>query len=455
MTQSVRPDPRELSPATSAAQRWLARLTFVVAAAAAAVLLIGAGLRASVGLFVLGAAGIAIQLAGVYFFLSRRGILRQLAAAVVVLVPFVLAFLFTRAGLAWVVAVFALLCALTVVAGRAALRRTDATAGPVEHESQPPGHPHLIMNPRSGGGQVVRLHLAERARELGAEVTVLTDPADPHTGPADPGIAELARRAIRDGADLLGVAGGDGTQALVAGVAAELGVPFLVIPAGTRNHFALDLGLDIHDPVSCLDALSDGVELRVDLGRAGTRTFVNNVSFGAYADAVQSPAYRGDKTRTVLDVLPDRLTGRSGPELRVRAGGTVLVRPPAVLISNNPYASDNLTTLGRRHRLDSGRLGVLAVLVDGAGSAASLLRGRRSSAVSVFTADEVTIESDESALVVGIDGEAGTVPTPVVCAIAPGALRVRVPRHRPGLLPERPGWEWTRLRRLALSTGRR
>ena len=106
------------------------------------------------------------------------------------------------------------------------------------------------------------------------------------------------------------MAGGDGTQALVAGIAAEHDVPFLVISAGTRNHFALDLGLDREDPSTCLEALTDGVELRVDLGmHRRTGTFVNNASFGAYAEIVQSPAYRDDKTRTTLQMLPDLLTG--------------------------------------------------------------------------------------------------------------------------------------------------
>src|SRR5581483_1203829 len=117
-----------------------------------------------------------------------------------------------------------------------------------------------------------RFRLREKAESLGAQVVLLE-------GPGETDVAGLARKAVDEGADLLGVAGGDGTQALVADVAASFGVPFLVIPAGTRTHFALDLGLDLDDPSAALDALRDGVELRVDLGRAGARPFVNNVSF--------------------------------------------------------------------------------------------------------------------------------------------------------------------------------
>lgn len=167
------------------------------------------------------------------------------------------------------------------------------------------------MNPRSGGGKVGEHGLVERAEALGARVILLDLDNDP-----DP--AALARKALADGADLLGVAGGDGTQALVAGVAAEHGVPFMVLSAGTRNHFAMDLGLDRDNPVSGLDALKDGVEIRVDLGDVAGRPFVNTVSFGTYAEIVQSPEYRDAKASTALDRLPDLLAGGAAPGCRRR-----------------------------------------------------------------------------------------------------------------------------------------
>lgn len=286
-----------------------------------------------------------------------------------------------------------------------------------------------------------------KAEELGAEVVVL-DPAHPQD------VAALARRAVDEGADLLGVAGGDGTQALVAGVAAERGIPFLVISAGTRNHFALDLGLDREDPSTCLEALTDGVELRVDLGYVGDRVFVNNASFGAYAAVVQSPAYRDDKARTILDLLPDLLTRHGGPRLAVRAGTTALDGPQAVLVSNNPYRMGDPAGLGRRERLDSGLLGVLGVHVDNAAQAAWMLRGRRGPGLTSLTATDVVIGADASAVQAGVDGEALTLPTPVRCRIAPGALRVRVPRHRPGVPHSAPTMNWRRVRRLAVRMGR-
>ncbi|OJF09741.1 diacylglycerol/lipid kinase family protein [Couchioplanes caeruleus] len=434
-----------LPAASRPAQRWLARFAFLAAAAATVLVLAVAGLRGGIALLVVAVAGMATALAGVWWFLTHRGLLRWLAAAVVILAPLAVAVLYARARLVWVVVVFALLWSAALAAGRQAL--SASAARPREHDTPPPRRPYLIMNPRSGGGKVGRFGLVQRARALGAEVVLLDG--------AGTDVAGLARQAVHDGADLLGVAGGDGTQALVAGIAAEHGLPFMVVSAGTRNHFALDLGLDREDPASCLDALTDGVELRVDLGMVGSRTFVNNASFGAYAAVVQSPAYRDDKTRTTLDLLPGLLTGQRGPGLRLSAGDTVVAGPQAVLVSNNPYATGDIAGLGHRLRLDGGVLGVLAVRVRGAFDAAGLVRGRRrSGSLTVVTADEAVIDADAPSVSVGIDGEAVTMPTPVRCTIRPGVLRVRVPRRRPGAGSPRPELDWVRLRRLALPAGR-
>jgi diacylglycerol kinase family enzyme len=245
-------------------------------------------------------------------------------------------------------------------------------------------------------------------------------------------VVALARQAVADGADLLGVAGGDGTQAMVAGVAADHGIPFLVVSAGTRNHFALDLGLDRGDPSRCLDALTDGVELHVDLGTINGRPFVNNASFGAYAELVRRPEYRQDKAQTALRTLPDLLVGHSGPRLYGRAGGEVFVEPQAFLVSNNPYGTEDPAGLGSRERLDRGVLGVIGVRVDNAAQATRLLSRAPNEVVAVTTAPSVTVTSDAADIPVGVDGEAIVVTTPVQCAIRPAALRVRVPRHRPG-----------------------
>ena len=231
-------------------------------------------------------------------------------------------------------------------------------------------------------------------------------------GPGTIDVGALARQAVADGADLLGVAGGDGTQALVAGIAAEHNIPLLVISAGTRNHFALDLGLDREDPSRCLEALRDGVELHVDLGVIGGRPFVNNASFGAYAAVVQSAAYRDDKTRTTMEMLPDLLVGHQGPRLVARAGDVTVQGPQAVLVSNNAYGMGDIAGLGRRARLDRGTLGMFAVTVASAVQAAGLLRGTGSRGLTRLTGPEVVVDADTAQIPVGVDGEALLLDTP-------------------------------------------
>ena len=125
-------------------------------------------------------------------------------------------------------------------------------------------------------------------------------------------LEQLVRGAVQRGADALAMAGGDGSQAIVAMVAAELGLPYACIPAGTRNHFALDLGVDREDVVGALDAFVTGGERRVDLADVNGRVFVNNVSLGLYAEAVAQPGYRDAKLHTLLDAVPDAL----GPDAR-------------------------------------------------------------------------------------------------------------------------------------------
>src|SRR6266536_2791316 len=198
--------------------------------------------------------------------------------AVVVLTPIAVIAVFALRNLLWVAVVAAAIWLLASMTARLALARDHTDWRMPERPAEPPArHPYLIMNPKSGGGKVEKFDLKRKAEELGAEVFLIggSEPVD---------VAKVAREAVAQGADLLGVAGGDGTQALVAGIAAQHGIPFVVISAGTRNHFALDLGLNRDDPSACLGALSDGVELRVDLGMINGQVFVNNASFGAYAE---------------------------------------------------------------------------------------------------------------------------------------------------------------------------
>jgi diacylglycerol kinase family enzyme len=401
---------------------WLAWLAILSALAAAAVLVIGS--RSGFGLILAVLIALVAVLAGTWWYLSNAGLVRLLAAVVVIAAPIALivaCIVRNRLGeLAGAVA----LAALSLSAGRAAIVSARPPARMPERPTPPPHRPFLIMNPRSGGGKVGKFDLVARATALGAHVELLE-------GPGIVDVAELARQGMAGGADLLGVAGGDGTQALVAGIAAENDIPFLVISAGTRNHFAMDLGLDREKPDAGLEALTDGLELCLDLGRINDRTFVNNASFGVYAEVVQSPAYRDDKRGTTLKMLPDLLNGRRGPRLVVRVDDLPPIEAPqALLVSNNPYEAGDLAGLGRRARIDAGSLGVIAVMVDSAADAVELLRGRKASGVRRLLAHEVVVDADVDEIPVGVDGEALMLQTPVRCTIRPRVLRVRVPRNR-------------------------
>jgi diacylglycerol kinase family enzyme len=431
-----------VSPQSTPGQRWLARLSFVLAGAAIVILAVFAELK-SLAMLATGLAAAVVSLAAAYFFLSRRGILRWLSLAVFVLAPIAVIVVFAFRGVLWVAIVSAAVWLLASMTARVALASDRTDWRMPEHPAEPPArHPYLIMNPKSGGGKVEKFDLQRKAEDLGAEVFLIGGPE-----PVD--VAEVAREAVAGGADLLGVAGGDGTQALVAGVAAEHGLPFLVISAGTRNHFALDLGLDREDPSACLGALSDGVELRVDLGKINGQVFVNNASFGAYAEVVETPAYRDDKLNTTLNLLPDLLQGHRGARLYAQADGTEIRSPQALLVANNPYGTGDVAGLSRRARLDRGILGVVGVKVRSARQAVDLLRGSKAAGLRVLTTKKIEISADAAQIPVGIDGEAVSLQTPVTCTISPSALRVWVPRDRPGVPAPKPPVNWARLRHLA------
>jgi Diacylglycerol kinase catalytic domain len=220
---------------------------------------------------------------------------------------------------------------------------------------------------------------------------------------------------------------GTDPQALVAAAAARAGIPYACIPAGTRNHFALDLGVGRDDVVGALDALVDGGERRVDLAEVNGRVFVNNVSLGLYANVVQHSGYRDAKLRTLLDTIPEVAGAHAQspplrwrePEGRTHQGGL------ALLISNNPYRLGRLVGSGTRPRLDTGRLGV-AVMWPSRGVRAGVLR----------LWSMPTIEGDGDGKVpAGIDGEAAVLDPPLRFTMRAGALRVRIATPHPGTSP--------------------
>jgi diacylglycerol kinase family enzyme len=380
-------------------------------------------------------AGLAVVLvlvcsAAIWLALTRRGPRRVAGAALAALGAIGLIAVLVGNGQALVVlAALLVLLALFGFAARHALGRTgEAAVSGLAGKLVPvgaAGSAVLIINLKSGGGKAERVGLAAQAQERGIEPVIL-QPGDD--------LLELAESAIARGAQVIGMAGGDGSQALVATVAARRDIAHVCIPAGTRNHFALDLGLDREDVVGALDAFTDGVERRIDLARVNDRVFVNNASLGVYAKVVQSDAYRDAKLETWTDMLPDLLGPGAEPiDLEfIAPDGSRCDDAPLLLVSNNPYRLASLTGAGTRERLDSGELGVLAARVRSAAEVSELVAlelvgqvGRLPGLLS-WSTPEFEVGSN-GPVEVGLDGEALVLDPPLRFASLPGALRVRLP----------------------------
>jgi diacylglycerol kinase family enzyme len=246
----------------------------------------------------------------------------------------------------------------------------------------------------------------------------------------------LAEAAVAAGADTVGVAGGDGSLGAVAAVAVDAGLPFLCIPTGTRNHFAADVGLDRSRPLAALEAL-DGRERRVDVGTVGGRTFLNNVSLGAYAELVGESSYRDDKLGTARALLPGMLRAeRPVPEVGFRLpDGEVCADAVVLLVGNNPYQPSPLQP-GSRPRLDTGLLQVSVLRARTGSQIAAVLAqvatGRAGNTASwlQWTAPAFRVRSPHPEIRAAVDGESTVLAAPLDFRIRPGALRVLVPLNR-------------------------
>lgn len=325
-------------------------------------------------------------------------------------------------------AVFIALAAIAFVCARDA-RMPDARVVDIRvHEGGPPRHPVLLCNPKSGGGKVEQFGLLDLARELGVE-TVLLEPGRD--------LEQLARDAVARGADCLGMAGGDGSQALVASIAIEHDLPFVCVSAGTRNHFALDLALNRNDPRESMYAFRDAVERSVDYATVNDRLFVNNVSLGVYAEIVQQDSYRGAKVETTKTMLPEMLGRRAEPfDLQFttpdgeHVDGAILI-----MVSNNPYVFGLAPDTAQRRHLDSGQLGVFAVTTRTGAEAARLMAAttlgqrNRSPFWKEFTATEFEVRARSGHAFAGIDGEALDIPTPLHFRIHARGLTLLVPAN--------------------------
>jgi diacylglycerol kinase family enzyme len=380
------------------------------------------------------------------YAVTRAGIRRTLAAVLAVLaLAGAVVLIFAAARGLLVIGMVVALILLGAVATRHALGRDikSLKSSPTPGTAVgPAARPVLLMNPKSGGGKVERFNLVEEARRRGIEPVVLAPGDD---------LLRLAERAVADGADVVGMAGGDGSQALVASVAAAHDVGFVCVPAGTRNHLAMDLGLDREDVVGALDAFGEAVERRIDLGLVGDRVFVNNATVGLYAKIVQSPAYREHKVGTALELLPAMLGPDAAPfDLRFTGpDGTEHASAHLILVSNDRYQLGSGEGFGSRRRIDGGNLGIVAATFRSPAEIARLLEsgasGRNWRPPGWVDWADASFELESGGPVeIGIDGEAMVLDPPIRFRTLPGALRVRIPLGAPGYSPAAaaptPGW---------------
>ncbi len=410
------------------------RLMAVVALVAMCGLLaaVVAFLLRNAGFVVLGLVGAAMSVGGAWWFLTGRRHRRAVGAAGLIAGIGVVAAALVWAGIDGeqvLVRLIIAACILAVAlsAGRAAVLGTIRTTAAVPfRRRQPPSCPVLICNPWSGGGKVEKFGLADLAKSLGVETVLLDRGLD---------LEQLARDAIERGADCLGMAGGDGSQALVASIAIEHDLPFVCVSAGTRNHFALDLGLDRDDPRKSMYSFRDGLERRVDFATVNGRLFVNNVSLGVYATIVQQEGYRESKLDTSSTLLPDLLGQADKPfDLQFTApDGSEVDGSFVIQVSNNPYVLGPSPDVSQRLRLDSGQLGVFAVAAGSGTEAAAvvtaMLAGRlgRSRHAYHFEIKRFEVRSRSGRAFAGVDGEALELATPLDFAIYPMGLRLLVP----------------------------
>jgi diacylglycerol kinase family enzyme len=249
------------------------------------------------------------------------------------------------------------------------------------------------VNPASGSRDPSADELAAEAERLSIRVHALRENEDP---------AQVAREAQ---GDALGIAGGDGSLAAVAGVALERDVPFVCIPFGTRNHFARDLGLDRNDPFRALHAFT-GVERRIDVGRADERVFLNNVSLGVYARLVHRREHHRRRRQAFARMRAWAVLLTHRTPLGITIDGDP-IESRIVLVANNAYGVD-FPTVGRRERLDEGKL---HLYIPGAET----------------VADRFAVDAAAGQLEAAIDGEPDVLRTPIEFRIEPRALRVLVP----------------------------
>ncbi len=287
-------------------------------------------------------------------------------------------------------------------------------------------NPYLIINPKSGNGRAIKAGIPDKAKAMGIKVKV-TKKSD--------NITDLATKAVKSGVDVLGVSGGDGTLGAVATVALKHNLPLIVLPGGTRCHFARDVGLD---PKQIVDALNcfKGVEQKIDVGDINGRIFLNNASLGLYADVIDNKEYRDHKVATTRSTLQKLLAKQKFYPLKFKdKNGNQYNEAVQVLVGVNAYDTVNMFELGHRKNLTGKTLQITAITNLNDDLTKFLLKTavlnkdfvqNNANSVKQWESSKFTVSAPTKKIVVGVDGEREEYSTPVTIIIKPGALRLMV-----------------------------
>jgi diacylglycerol kinase family enzyme len=306
----------------------------------------------------------------------------------------------------------------SVIASRYWAGQRAGVAGPNRFH-----RPWLVVNPKSGDGRAIKADIPDKARAMGIQV---------HVTEAGDDIVALSEQAVADGADVLGVSGGDGTLAAVATVAMKHNLPLVVLAGGTKCHFAKDIGLSPDEIALGLDGFT-GVDRRVDVAEINGRTFLNNASFGVYAMSVIREDYRGNKAGVTRQVARDLVTSDQPyfPLHYIDDDGTRRDHAAVIQVGVNPVETFNLAEVGSRKRMDKGVLHVIVVPeLDNQMAAqlgARLVPFGGQGGLREWTTTSFEVSDPTGKVPAGVDGETIEFDSPVQIRIKPQALRLSVP----------------------------
>jgi YegS/Rv2252/BmrU family lipid kinase len=309
-------------------------------------------------------------------------------------------------------------------------------------------HIAVILNASSGRGAAVKVtdKVKEIFAETGREVRITLAKGGSR-------ISAAMQQEVKEGCETLVAGGGDGTINAGATAVLERGIPLGVLPLGTLNHFAKDLGIPLALDEAAKVVL-EGIVCKVDVGEINGRIFLNNCSLGVYPAIVRlRERYRTKVGGKWITALWAGLTVlRRNPFMAVRIvveDKTIIRRTPLLLVANNEYRMAGINA-GTRESLASGRL---AVYVLNAEQRPGLLRlawqvllggADRVKELDLIAVEDATVETRRPRLQVALDGEVVSLESPLEYRIRPQALRVHVPVDASACYPHSPGTSSTR-----------